>query len=382
MVGVMPTGIRVAEEAALLSELVHIPSSSGNEASIQAFIKCWLEEAGIAAVPEATPGGFVNVVAEIGSGGPTLLLAGHCDTVTPASSGWTDPPHTPTIRDGRLYGVGAVDMKAGLAAAMLAFRDLVRRRTEWSGRLLFASLADEEAYSRGAKGFLATARGIDAAAIGEPHFHDPIIGGIGKINIKVEVIGRSAHGSQPAAGINAVTEASRLIVEISRLQRRSHSLMGTATHCVLQISSGTGPYEIRVPDRCTFLVNWHFTPDETAEEALVTFDMLARAMNSSAEFRISIVEPYYPSWLLPRDTPFVKTFARSYRAVVGTDPVLSTSYGVADANLLVGTGGIPTLLFGPGGGGMHEADEWADLEQTAMARKLYADLALRFLCKG
>src|SRR6516165_7004311 len=120
MVGVMPTGIRVAEEAALLSELVHIPSSSGNEASIQAFIKCWLEEAGIAAVPEATPGGFVNVVAEIGSGGPTLLLAGHCDTVTPASSVWTDPPHTPTIRDGRLYGVGAVDMKAGLAAAMLA----------------------------------------------------------------------------------------------------------------------------------------------------------------------------------------------------------------------------------------------------------------------
>lgn len=367
------------ETVALLADLVSIESYSGAESAIQERIVHWFAAQGIEAGLEEADDGLINVVVEIGDGGGgTLLLCGHCDTVG-AGTGWTKPPHRPAVEGNRLYGLGAMDMKAGLAAAMVATRSLHRMRHRWHGKLLFASLADEEALSRGANAFVRKDRGIDAAIICEPHFEDVVIGAMGKIGIEVEVSGRSAHGSRPEAGINAVTEAARLVVALDGLQRASHPRFGAASHCVLDMSSGDGKREIRVPDRCGFTINWHFMPGETADEAVATVERLAADLSSPAVFLVTATEPRYESYWLGPDHPFVTAFGIAYRDAIGAEPALAFGRGVSDANIMCGRADIPTILFGPSGANMHAVDEWADLDQLRSARRLYTDFALTFL---
>lgn len=368
------------ELVGLLGELVSIESYSGGEQAVQIRIARWFEEQGISATIEDADGGLNNVVVEIDgqAGGPTLWIGGHCDTVGIAAA-WTRAPHVPSIEDNRLFGLGSMDMKAGLAAAMLTARDLSRCRDLWSGRLIFSALADEEAMSRGAAAFVRRDRAIDAAIMCEPHFEDVVIGAMGKVNLKVEVHGRSAHGSRPEEGVNAVIESARLLVAIGDLERYAHPEFGRATHCVLDVDSGGGRYEIRVPDLCRFTLNWHFMPDETVEHAVATIESLAAGLKSPAKFTITVGEPRYESFWLGEDHPFVRQFADAYRRVTGTEPDLAFGRGVSDANVFSGRAGIPTILFGPGGANMHAGDEWVDLDQLHLARQVYADFALRFL---
>jgi acetylornithine deacetylase/succinyl-diaminopimelate desuccinylase-like protein len=364
----------------LLSKLVSIRSPSGMEGEAQRFIAEWFSSRGLPAVLEPADGGLFNVVVEVaGAGpGPSLWIGGHSDTVVP-SVGWSYNPHTPTIAGKRLYGVGAMDMKSGLATAMHAVRDLAARRDSWTGKLTFVSLADEEATSRGAKSFIRTGRPFDAAIMCEPNFEDPATGAVGKVNLCVRITGLSAHGAWPERGINAVTEASRLVAAIGALDRRAHHRFGKGTHCVLNISSGDGKYEIRVPDHCEFLLNWHFMPGETIEEAVQTLEALVNRLGSRAKFEIITAEPSYGSYALAESDPFVTSFAETYRRHVGRAPELGFCLGVSDANVLAAEAGVPTILFGPSGANLHAADEWADLSQMAVAKAVYTDLALGFL---
>ncbi len=372
--------VQAVELTTLLADLVRIASPSGGEGDVQAFIADWFGRNGIAARIEPAVGGLSNVVVEVAGkpGGPTLFIGGHCDTVTSAA-GWTRVPHEPAVEEGRLYGLGAMDMKAGIAAAMHVVRDFARRPTEWHGRIVFAALADEEAHSRGARGFIAERAGsIDAAIMCEPHFDNPSISGMGKINLKVVVTGRSAHGSRPSDGINAATEAARLLVALDGVGHVSDPRYGQGSHCVLSVGAGLGPYEIRVPDRCEFLVNWHLLPGEEAETARQQVAALATSLASPAGFDVSIALPRYDAFVIDEADPLVRAFAESYERVLGRAPRFSFCFGVSDANIF-NAAGIPTLLFGPGGANMHAADEWADLAQLGAATRVYHDFAARFL---
>lgn len=368
------------ELVALLADLVAVKSYSGEEQAVQTRIARWFEEQGIPVGVEDADGGLANVVVEIDgqTGGPTLWIGGHCDTVGIAN-GWTRAPHIPVIEDNRLYGLGAMDMKAGLAAAMLTARDMHRCRDDWHGRLIFAALADEEAMSRGANAFVRKDRAIDAAIMCEPHFEDVVIGAMGKINLRVEVVGRSAHGSRPEYGVNAVTEGARLIVAIGALERAAHPEFGQASHCVLNVDSGDGRYEIRVPDVCRFTINWHFMPGETVGDAVAAIEGVAAGLSSPATFTVTVGEPRYESFWLGRDHSFVAEFADAYRTVIGAEPDLAFGRGVSDANIFTGRAGIPAILFGPGGANMHAGNEWVDLDQLHLARQLYSEFARRFL---
>ena len=122
----------------LLSALVSIPSPSGEEANVQQAIISWFSANGIEAFLEPALDGLSNVVAEIdGAGpGPVVWIGGHCDTVSPAPD-YSFNPYAPFVKDGRLYGLGAMDMKAGLATAMHVFREFHRTRSEWTGKVIF-----------------------------------------------------------------------------------------------------------------------------------------------------------------------------------------------------------------------------------------------------
>lgn len=364
----------------LLKQLVSFQSFSGHESEVQSFIADWFTQYGMEPVLEDADGGLKNVVVEINgqSSGPVLWIGGHCDTVKVASD-WTRAPHSPVVEGDRLYGLGAMDMKGGLAAAMLAVRSLFNNRHAWCGKLIFAALADEEALSRGANAFVRHDRRIDAAIMCEPHFNDIVIGAMGKINLLVEVTGKAAHGSRPQEGVNAVIEAAKLLVEIDKLERFNHPQFGKATHCVLNVSSGDGAYQISVPAYTSFMINWHFMPGETIQDATDCLQEIIRNLKSEAVFSIMVKEPRYESYVLDTDQEFIEVFSESYRSVLGKNPELKFGRGVSDANIFMGRAQIPTLLFGPDGANMHAGDEWVDLNQLHLAREIYLDFALRYL---
>lgn len=365
------------ETVVLLRSLVQCPSPSGQEEAVQRLIADWLRLNGVATTLQTTADGLSNVFATArgdrhGEAAPSLLLLGHADTVLPGD-GWTRDPYSGVLEGHRLYGRGAVDMKAGLAAAMLAMRELARR-SDWCGTVSFASVADEEASSRGAVDLIARGLQFDAAVVCEPHFDDPVVGGVGKINVRITCRGRSTHGSRPEEGVNAIDAMARLLHALQAWPMREHPLIGRGSRCVLRIESGDGPYEIRVPDRCSCLVNWHLVPGESADDVISELRALAESVSPAVDAIFDVLPPAYPSYLTAPDHSFLRHFTETYRREFGHDPAFAYGRGVSDANLLADSG-IPTVMFGPSGANLHAADEWVDVRQIGEAARFYVALA-------
>ncbi len=366
------------EAAALTSRLVAIRSYPGEEGTVQGAVVDWLQENGIAA--ETAPTGEPdrpNVVARIANGpGPTLLLNGHVDTVL-AVDGWSFDPWAPRREGSRLYGLGACDMKSGVAAAMLATRTLERNRDRWRGTVIFASVVDEEAYSLGARALIASGVRADACIVTESSWRHPALGSVGKLLIRVEVTGKATHASWPAAGVNAAVEAARLAVALEGVPLGEHPRLG-ASHCLLSLVSGSAQYVVTVPDKATMLINRHTVPGETAESVVAQYRVLASGLNSPAQFELSVEPPHYPPWETAADHPLAVALVTAYEAETGMAPDWGYR-GFGDANLFRSEAGIPTVQFGPHGGNFHEADEWADVPSIAATVKVLVRTAVAVL---
>ena len=196
--------------AGLLAELVRIDSvnpslvpGAAGEREIAAFVADWARDAGLEVeVLEATPGRPSVVARARGSGGGrTLLLCGHMDTVTVA--GMTDP-HSPRVEGERLFGRGAYDMKAGVAAALVAAREAAGLGL--AGDVVVAAVADEEHASLGVREVVASVS-ADAAIVTEPTELELVVAHKGFVWSQVEVSGRAAHGSRPHLGVDAIVKS-------------------------------------------------------------------------------------------------------------------------------------------------------------------------------
>jgi acetylornithine deacetylase/succinyl-diaminopimelate desuccinylase-like protein len=185
------------EAAALAAELVAIRSYPGQEGPVQHHVAGWLKANGLEPEFQPTEGDRPNVIARIENGtGPTLLLNGHVDTVL-AVEGWSSDPWTPRREGDRLYGLGAADMKSGVAAAMLATRALAQNRERWRGSVVFSSVVDEEAYSIGARALIASGISADYCVVTESSWDRPALGSVGKTLVRIDVTGKAAHASWP-----------------------------------------------------------------------------------------------------------------------------------------------------------------------------------------
>ena len=365
------------EAAALTAHLVAIRSFPGEEGEVQQAVADWFTAQGLAPELSPTKGEHPNIIVRVENGpGPTLLLNGHTDTVLEAQ-GWTGDPWRGR-RDGeRFYGLGAADMKSGVAAAMLVTRALARAPERWSGTVIFTAVMDEEAFSIGARALVDMGIGADYCIVTEP-MPDPVLGGVGKVLVRGEVTGKSSHASMPDEGINAAEEAARLIAQLATMPLGQHPRM-RSSQAVLSLYSGNAQYVITVPERATFTINRHTVPGETAETILAEMRALADALDSPATFDFAIDPPYYPAWELAADSPFAADFARAYAAEVGHAPVWGYARHVADANYFSADLGIPTLQFGPQGHGFHQSDEWVDLPSIATTIRVILRLATDIL---
>jgi acetylornithine deacetylase len=356
-----------ATVAELLSRLVAIDSvnpalvpGGAGEAEIAAFVAGWLTEQGLEVVVDDSVDGRPSVVgvAHGSGGGPALMLNAHLDTVGVAGM---DRPHEPAVRDGRLYGRGAYDMKGGLAAIMLAGAAAVR--DDLRGDVIVTAVADEEHASEGVQSVLRR-WGADACVVTEPTHERACVAHKGFVWAELELRGRAAHGSRPDLGVDAIVGAGPVLTGMralqARLDARPHPLLGPGS---LHASLVSGGQELSsYPARCVLAVERRTLPGEAAadvERELGELLALAREADPrlQTELRLGLVrEPFE----VDPAAPIVTTLRAAAERTLGAEPEIVGDHPWMDA-AFTSAAGIPTVVYGPGGTGAHAVDEYADL---------------------
>ena len=367
----------------LLDDLVRIDSvnpgldpAGAGEAQIAAYIARWGRSAGLRVEVLEGTASRPNVVVRggRGHGGPRLLLCGHLDTVGLAGNA---DGLTPRVEGDRLYARGAYDMKAGLAAALIACRDAALAGID--GEVIVAAVADEELASLGIQEVLThiDPAGIDAAVVTEPTERQAGTAHRGFIWTEVTVTGVAAHGSRPHLGADAILAAGHHLVALDHLDRqlrsRPHPFLGPGNLHASLISGGTG--ESTIPDRCVFTIERRTLPGETVEHVEADIAQLIEQCRP-ADPRMTVTARTVlqrPPMQTASDAPIVQALLAA--AGPGTS-VAPMSYW-ADSAFLA-QAGIPTVLYGPEGDGAHADTEWVSRSGTTTATTVLTQLTQNF----
>jgi acetylornithine deacetylase len=332
-------------------------------------------------VMEAAPG-RPNVVARIGGSASgdgrsarSLMFNGHLDVV--GTEGMTHPPFAAERRDGRLYGRGAADMKAGIAAMCAAAWRATRDGP--GGEVVIAAVADEEFESLGTRALLASGVRADAAVVTEPTRLAICPAHRGFAWVEVTVHGRAAHGSRYDIGVDAIRGAALVLAELdahesAELTRRTHPLLGHASLHASTIEGGIG--WSTYPDRCVLRLERRTLPGERAADALREVEdacerVRVRRPDLAADVRLDTAQS--PSDV-PADAPIVRALGDAIALAGGTVGIEGLS-AWTDAALL-NEAGVPAVCFGPGDIALaHAAEEWVDVGEVERAVDVLTEMA-------
>jgi acetylornithine deacetylase len=370
----------------LLRELVALDSrnptlspGAPGERAVAEHLHRALSDAGLdATITEVAPG-RPNVVAVLEGRAPgrTLLLCGHTDTVGVEGMA---APFEPRIADGRLYGRGSQDMKGGVAAMVDAARRIARHGGLDRGRLIVACVADEEMASLGAEAIARDVR-ADAAVVPEPTDLQIGVAHKGFAFLEVETRGVAAHGSRPRDGRDAIFRMGRVIGLLEQLDRTlqagaRHPLLGPAS---LHASRVEGGREMSVyPDRCVLQFERRTIPGEPRDRPLREVESLLAALErQDPEFEASARTSFARDpFQLAASAELPQQLAAACAARGHAADFVGLSFWT-DAQLLAAAG-IPAVIFGPGGAGLHSLDEYVLVEHVAACRDILVGLARRF----
>lgn len=361
----------MSEAVELLRDLVAIDSvnpdlvpGGAGEGEIARYVAAWLERRGLeVTVQEAAPGRpNVVAVARGSGGGRSLLLNAHTDTVGVAGMA---RPHDPYVEGNRMYGRGAFDMKAGLAAMMCAGAAAARRSLR--GDVVLTAVVDEEYASIGSQA-VAQRWHADAAVVTEPTGLDLCVAHKGFMWLDIETTGVAAHGSLPQVGVDAIAKMGHVLVGLEELDRSlraapGHPLLGAGS---VHASLIEGGQELSsYPERCLLRVERRTIPGETREAAEAQIGaLLERLHDADPTFRATMTTTLLRDpFEVAIDEPIARLLHEQTTALLGREPAISGSAGWMDSALLAAAG-IPTVIFGPGGEGAHAVVEWVDLEQV------------------
>lgn len=354
---------------ALLEELVAIdsvnPAFGGpGEAAIAARVAGELEALGLEVERREPEAGRVSVLGRLPGtgGGRSLMLYAHLDTV---GTEGMESPLVARVTDGRLFGRGAYDMKAGLVACLEAARALTAMRPGLRGDLYVAAVADEEEASRGMMDVLEACR-PDAAIVTEPTELALCLAHKGFCWIEVRTEGRAAHGSRFEEGIDANLGMGRVLAELSGLERRlreseRHPLVGPPSLHVPVMEGGTGPSTYAAS--CRIVIERRTVPGETPQDALAEIEaILARLRAAAPGFRANArLLLSRPPFEVPAAARIVRAVESAASEVLGRPPRRIGHSFWMDAALLADAG-VETAVLGHSGGGAHGAGEWVEIE--------------------
>ncbi len=369
----------------LLKELITIKSPFFSETEIIEFLRGRLSyynrlQTEVHRYEENKVTGFKGenlIVRLTGKGtGPRMLLNAHVDTV-PLCDGWTVDPFAGVEKDGRVYGLGALDMKAGVVICIFLLEALVEADIELSGDIVFTAVSDEEGpFGLGTHYTIldGIVDGCDCAVITEPSgpfapgtekFPCVALGGRGTAVYFVRVRGRSAHGANPEKGCNAVEDAARIITALTeRLDLGSHPLLGEGTICITNLRGGDK--YLLVPEEASFTIYRH-TVEGDADGALKEVKEIIESLNLESEVEVKLrdlphPETFFRPWTVSEDNLLVNSLKKSSEEILGKELLTTYFRSESDANHIANRLKIPTVLFGPDGANYHAPDEYVDID--------------------
>ena len=366
----------LARRVAIDSVNPSLVEGGAGEAEVAAFVADWGRTAGLEVDVVGAPSRPSVVLRARGSGrGRSLLLCGHLDTV--GVEGMT-APHVPRVDGDWLYGRGSYDMKAGLAAAMIAARDAARLGL--AGDVIVAAVADEEVESIGVQDVLRSVT-ADAAVVTEPTELEVVVAHKGFVWSEIGVAGRAAHGSLPALGVDAIVKTGPILVALGALDAelgsRTHDLLGRGSVHASLIEGGRELSSY--PDRCILKIERRTIPGETVQDVELELDeLLDRCRGADAELvaerrTLLVREPLE----VDAGHAIVGAVRAAAAAVTGSEPPIAGVSYWADSGLIAAAG-IPAVLFGPGGEGAHAVEERVSLRDTEVVAGTLVAVATRF----
>jgi len=350
-----------------------VPGAPGESQAAEVAARA-LHAAGLDVVrPEVAPG-RPNVIGVLDGreSGPTVMFCGHLDTV--GVEGMTDP-FVPRIENNRLYGRGAQDMKGGIAAMIAAAQSLAGGWTR--GRLIVACVVDEEHLSLGAEALVRDWR-ADFAIVTEPTDLRLAIGHKGFAWLDITTHGRAAHGSRPEEGRDAIAYMGRVLADLEAIDRDLRGrgpvpFQGTGS---LHASIIRGGAELSsYPAECRLQMERRTVSGEDATSVRREIDDVLEALNrADHEFHAdALVTAYRPAYTLPGQHPLSKAVMRALAAAGRSSEPTGMSFWT-DAAILA-EAGIPSVLFGPGGAGLHSREEYVLVDDVRACRDVLVDAA-------
>lgn len=388
------------ETTKLLTDLVQIESPYFKEDKVMEYTQEWLTSNGLNCevhkYHEEKVTGFKgkNLVVSLkgNTEGPTICLNGHLDTVQ-LCNGWTVNPKG-EIREDRLYGVGALDMKSGCAATMMALKAFNEDYTDkFRGKIISTYVSVEEGpYGMGTNALIEDGylKDIDFSIITEPSagftgnsFPDLCLGARGGYGLEIEFFGASAHAATPEKGISAATSAAAVIGELENIEYIVDDHLGKGSACVVAMESDGGACS--VPDYAKVKLFWHIVVGENEQTIIEQIEKAIKRANIKCSYKINFREApsegakgFMPFTVDAKETN-TALFIDTIQDVCGKAPTLSYFQSIGDFNYLGSRLGAPALIFGASGGNFHGSDEYVDLESVAKTAEVIYEFLKRIL---
>jgi len=375
------------EVVSICQALVRAPSENppGDEREVARVSEQLLATLGLTCEFVEPLPGRVSTISTWGSGTDrTLLFNGHYDVVPVGDErAWPHPPFSGHVADGKLYGRGSTDMKAGIAACIGAVSALQRAGFEPDGKIVMHLVADEEALGTHGTRYLVEhghCMGATEALVGEPTAMHLVTAERGAVWLRVSTEGVSAHGSTPQLGTNAIEHMAHVIDTISHMRfRKLHETLGAPT---INIGTIRGGSKVNmVPDFCEIEIDRRTIPGETNDEIVAEFEAaLAPLREHSPELRVRVaIDDFAEASQTPEGTSVVALLDEA-RNAFGIDGSEVGYAGATDARFLINQAHVPSIVFGPGDPLLaHTVDEYVEVEQLVQATRAYAYAFARFL---
>lgn len=379
----MELSVDAQEAVGFLADCVRVNTANppGDEARLADLLARHLRAADVAADVQPVAPGRANLLARLQGSGerPTLVLSGHTDTVPSGEIAWEDDPWSGRVVNGRLCGLGAADMKAGLVAMVMAMILLRRAGGRLRGDLVLAATAGEEVDFIGARAVVDSGAltGAGAIIIGEPTDGEVAVAHKGGVRLAVTTSGRTAHSATPERGVNAIVRMHEVIGRLRtvRFPAQVHSQLGTSTLSINTIRGGTASNV--VPDRCQIDVDIRTVPGLDRDSVVES----VRKAVGHLGFPVDVtVVGSSPAVETDPDAPIIRVALDAAARTSGRPRRVTALPYVTDASVYQPALGVPVVICGPGEPGMaHQPNEWVAVSRYLEAIRFYAEVAQVYL---
>ncbi|MDI9494626.1 MAG: M20/M25/M40 family metallo-hydrolase [Bacillota bacterium] len=383
------------EALELVQKLISIKSPYFEEDRIMEFVDNWFRNNGmnprIHRYCEEKVTGFKgeNVILELEGSkpGPVICINGHLDTVK-LCGGWTVDPYAGYVDGDRVYGVGALDMKSGCAATMLALKTFTENHKEdFKGKIISTYVSSEEGpYGMGTNALIEEGylKNVDFSIVTEPSagfvgkpFPTVCLGARGGYGLEIEFFGKSAHAALPKSGKSAALDAAKVVCELEKVDYIEDAHLGTGAACVVAIESDGGACS--VPDYARVKLFWHIVVGENEETIVREIEKAIRRAGIQCDYTINFREAPsegskgFMPYIVEESNPYVKSFIDSVVSVCGEEPEIAYFQSIGDFNYLGTRLGAPVVLFGAEGENFHSHDEYATVSSIVKTTEVIYD---------